>query len=107
MFISLLQVILGALFHDIGHLLGQEQNLPRMETHGAILGIQGHENLGAQFLKDHGLPEITYLMVKGHVDAKRYLVYKDQEYHDGKCKDVDVVGGTDRREDSGKQRLVL
>ncbi|XP_072031106.1 2-amino-1-hydroxyethylphosphonate dioxygenase (glycine-forming)-like [Amphiura filiformis] len=77
------EVILGALFHDIGHLIGLEQNLPRMETQGIQLGIQNHEEMGAKFLKEHGLPEITCQMVKGHVDAKRYLVYKDQVYHDG------------------------
>jgi len=71
-------VILGALFHDIGHLLGLEENLPQMET----FGTQNHERVGEKFLKELGFPETVTKMVAGHVEAKRYLVYKHKDFYD-------------------------
>ena len=55
-----------------------------METEGIQLGVHNHDEIGAQFLKGLGLPDITCQMVKGHVNAKRYLVYKDLAYHNGR-----------------------
>nr|XP_054774415.1 2-amino-1-hydroxyethylphosphonate dioxygenase (glycine-forming)-like [Lytechinus pictus] len=74
------EVILGALLHDIGHLVGMEQGSSRMETGGVALGAANHEILGERFLLDLGLPETVCKLVRGHVDAKRYLVYKNEEY---------------------------
>ncbi|XP_071494210.1 2-amino-1-hydroxyethylphosphonate dioxygenase (glycine-forming)-like [Diadema antillarum] len=74
------EVILGALFHDIGHLLGLQQGLERMVTDGVVLGAANHDVIGSQFLREQGLPEDVCSLVKGHVDAKRYLVCKDAEY---------------------------
>lgn len=71
-------VILGVFFHDIGHLLGLEQSLPRMGD----LGVQNHDLVGEKYLKDLGFQESVTKMVWGHVQAKRYLVYKYDDYYD-------------------------
>ncbi|XP_076065687.1 2-amino-1-hydroxyethylphosphonate dioxygenase (glycine-forming)-like isoform X2 [Oratosquilla oratoria] len=39
-------VILGALFHDVGHLVGEQRDLPPMRTGEVILGTQNHEVVG-------------------------------------------------------------
>lgn len=71
-------VIVAALLHDIGHLVGLEDG--DMEMRGdadkagsASLGIVGHEGIGAAFLKDLGMPRLVCELVQGHVAAKRYL----------------------------------
>ncbi|XP_033629904.1 2-amino-1-hydroxyethylphosphonate dioxygenase (glycine-forming)-like [Asterias rubens] len=76
------EVILGALFHDIGHLVGMQENAGNMETDGTVLGIRGHEDVGQQFLEQLQIPRSVSVFAKGHVDAKRYLVYKDPGYYD-------------------------
>ncbi|XP_022088999.1 uncharacterized protein LOC110978365 [Acanthaster planci] len=75
-------IILGALFHDIGHLVGLQQEAKRMETDGVVLGARGHEIIGQEFLESLGIPHSISIFSKGHVDAKRYLVFKDTGYYD-------------------------
>ena len=53
-----------------------------MITEGKELGAQNHENLGGDFLSELRFPKIVCDIVRGHVNAKRYLVIKDSEYHD-------------------------
>ena len=69
-------VILGAFLHDIGHLIGMEKNMKQMEAFGITLGIMTHEKIGETFLKDLGFPASVTDFVRGHVEAKRYLVFK-------------------------------
>lgn len=71
------EVILGVFLHDIGHLVGFDRDLPPM----ADVGTNAHEIVGEQFLKDLGFPEGVTSFVRGHVDAKRYLVFKYPDYH--------------------------
>lgn len=71
-------IILACFFHDIGHILGLEANL---NSHMGDCGIMDHEHLGADFLLSLGFkPRIAYL-VRSHVQAKRYLCFKDPNYH--------------------------
>ena len=72
------EVILGVFLHDIGHLVGFDGDLPPMGD----VGTNAHEIVGEQFLKDLGFPESVTSFVRGHVDAKRYLVFKYPDYHD-------------------------
>ncbi|KXJ25652.1 uncharacterized protein LOC110244149 [Exaiptasia diaphana] len=72
------EVILGALFHDIGHLIGFEEQSPQMGEYGT----EKHEIIGEKFLSDLGFPESVTKMVGGHVDAKRYLVYKYEDFYE-------------------------
>ncbi len=71
--------ILGALLHDVGHLLGVvDPGLPRMK---GDLGVEAHERIGASYLLALGLPIRTAKLVLRHVDAKRYLCAKNPAYH--------------------------
>lgn len=68
-------VVLASLLHDIGHLDPGAGN-PEM----AGLGIVDHEGIGADYLQALGVsPEITEL-VRHHVQAKRYLCWKNPTY---------------------------
>ena len=74
------EVILGAFFHDIGHLLEfiPTLNLPKMED----LGILNHEIHGAKFLKSLGYSSLICEMVENHINTKRYLITKNSNYYD-------------------------
>lgn len=73
-----IEVILGAFLHDIGHLVGMKNNFPSMGE----VGTQNHETVGEKFLKDLGFPQTVTSFVRGHVEAKRYLVFKYPDYYD-------------------------
>lgn len=79
-----LKVILGAFLHDIGHLVGFDGNVTLMVTDGQILGTKDHEIVGANFLRQCGFDSQISDIVLHHVDAKRYLVYKNPLYFEGK-----------------------
>ena len=68
------ECILAALFHDIGHLLPADA--PQMDG----LGVQDHEALGADFLFEHGVSHRVAKLVRCHVQAKRYLCWKNPAY---------------------------
>ena len=73
------EVILAALFHDIGHLCAfayPEKELQNMD--GA--GIVDHENLGSTYLLEKGFSKKIASLVASHVSAKRYLTFKYPEY---------------------------
>ena len=65
-------VIIGALLHDIGHLLDGEN----MYTDGLNLGVKNHEKIGADYLRNMGFDAKICKLVEKHVDTKRYLLYK-------------------------------
>lgn len=78
-------VIVAALLHDIGHLVGLEHGEMEMRLNGEdsnSLGIVGHEGIGSAFLKDLGLPSLVCYLVAGHVSAKRYLCTTREGYYD-------------------------
>ena len=70
------------MLHDIGHLLGLANDLPKMITNGRELGAIQHEKLGGDFLNELGFPKIVCNIARGHVDAKRYLVVKEKGYYE-------------------------
>jgi len=72
------EVILGAFFHDIGHLCEHLFSLGSMDGFGAI----DHERLGGQYLRSKGFSEKIARLVESHVSAKRYLTFKHPEYYD-------------------------
>lgn len=79
-------VIVAALLHDIGHLIGMENGDMQMKDaaifNGASLGIVGHEGIGRAFLKSCGMPYLVYELVGSHVQAKRYLCTINKKYYD-------------------------
>ena len=63
--------------HDVGHLIGLENKMETMAaSDGSDLGIKSHEKVGQDFLRDLGFPKSVTDFVRGHVEAKRYLVFK-------------------------------
>ena len=66
----------GAFLHDIGHLVGMDESLCQMVVEGVHLGIERHDRVGEEFLAAMGFPESVTKFVRGHVLAKRYLVFK-------------------------------
>ena len=66
----------GALLHDVGHLLEDQPIDPNTGVNDA------HEYTGAQWLKKNGFDERVWSPVLLHVDAKRYLCGVKPQYHD-------------------------
>lgn len=69
-------LVIGALLHDIGHLLKHEQPTEAMDNFGVV----NHEGIGAAYLRRNGFPERVCAVVAQHVAAKRYLVATDKTY---------------------------
>lgn len=69
-------LVLGALLHDIGHLLKHEQATEKMGGFGVV----NHEGIGAAYLQERRFSERICAMVAQHVAAKRYLVATDKSY---------------------------
>ena len=66
------EIIIAALFHDIGHIIGQKDGLEQMGD----CGVMKHEEIGADFVtKKLGLPERIGKLIKAHVNAKRFLCW--------------------------------
>jgi phosphonate degradation associated HDIG domain protein len=70
--------VLAAFLHDIGHIC--------QEGHGdnemGEFGIIDHEEIGSDFLKKKGFSRKVVRLVQSHVEAKRYLTWKDPAYYD-------------------------
>ena len=48
----------------------------------ADCGVMKHEKIGADFATNEiGLPQRISRLICAHVNAKRYLCWKDPEYH--------------------------
>lgn len=71
------EVILAAFLHDIGHIAVAAKGDKGMEG----FGVRDHEEIGAEFLKKKGFSRKIVRLVESHVEAKRYLTYKDPEYY--------------------------
>lgn len=70
------EVILAAFFHDIGHLYESDPSAQMGE-----LGAQQHDKIGGDFLRQRGFSERMARLVESHVEAKRYLTYRDPDYY--------------------------
>lgn len=72
------EVILGAFFHDIGHLCEHIMHVEQMDGYGVV----DHEKLGREFLSEKGFSSKISTLVESHVQAKRFLTFKYPEYFD-------------------------
>jgi len=72
-------LVAGALLHDVGHLIGLDEP-DRFSGRMGTCGVAHHESIGAAFVRDLGFPHRTVELVRRHVDAKRYLTFKEPEY---------------------------
>jgi len=70
--------VAAALLHDVGHLLG----LADPAAHGRMgeFGVARHEDVGRAFCDAHGLPTRVGTLVQAHVQAKRYLCWRNPGY---------------------------
>jgi 2-amino-1-hydroxyethylphosphonate dioxygenase (glycine-forming) len=71
------EIVLAAFFHDIGHICVMNHEAGSMDGYG----VKSHEKIGADFLRQKGFPESVARLVESHVQAKRYLTFKDPEYY--------------------------
>jgi len=77
------EIIVAALLHDIGHLLGLKNDADILSNKkGENLGALSHENVGADYLRNLGFSDMTIFLVENHVNAKRYLCAIDVKYCD-------------------------
>ena len=53
-----------------------DSSLSQMGVEGVQLGIEDHDCVGERFLAAAGFPPSVTKFVRGHVLAKRYLVFK-------------------------------
>lgn len=70
------ETVAAAFLHDIGHLI--EIDDPNKSMGG--YGVHQHEKVGADLLRGLGMSEKVCRLVELHIDAKRYLVSKDENY---------------------------
>lgn len=82
------EVVIAAFLHDIAHLFAElnenELNdilgLKSIKKMGNY-GVAGHERLAVKYLSKCGFSERLLYLIQNHVNAKRYLVYKNPEYY--------------------------
>jgi len=70
------ETILAAFLHDIGHLLPSDDARDHMDSYGRV----DHEKLGADWLRQRGFSEKIAQLIEHHVNAKRYLTFKNPDY---------------------------
>ena len=93
------ELVLGAFFHDIGHLVRyiEPDDLELMGVDGS-LGVMNHEKVGADYLRVLGFTKRVCDMAGGHVKAKRYLVTVDDDYRNNLSESskqtLEIQGGT-------------
>jgi phosphonate degradation associated HDIG domain protein len=94
------EIVLAAFFHDIGHICVAQNTSNSMDGYG----IKRHEKVGADYLRSKGFPERIAKLVEGHVQAKRYLTYKHEEYYnslsEASKKTLEFQGGRMSKEEA-------
>lgn len=73
------EVVLAALLHDVGHMLGLRHR-DSTEWMGDC-GAMNHEGLGSDFLLKLGYTKRVAKLVREHVNAKRYLTGTNPAYY--------------------------
>ncbi len=59
---------------------GQIINMAYPEVGG--YGVNNHEEIGAEFIKKYGFSGTVVELIRAHINAKRYLIFKDLAYYD-------------------------
>lgn len=94
------EIVLAAFFHDIGHICVMPNASNSMDGYG----IKRHEKAGADYLRSKGFPERIAKLVESHVQAKRYLTYKNPEYYtslsNASKKTLEFQGGRMEKEEA-------
>lgn len=74
------EVILAALFHDIGHICAIQNDKSGVKM--GKYGTMSHDKIGGAYLREKGFPERMACLVENHVQAKRYLTFKEPAYYE-------------------------
>ena len=80
------ETVVAAFLHDIGHLLppapatGESAKTPTAPGYMDGYGTVDHEKLAADFLREQGFSEKVAQLIENHVNAKRYLLFKNPNY---------------------------
>jgi phosphonate degradation associated HDIG domain protein len=94
------EVVLAAFLHDIGHICEEGHGDNQMGE----FGIKDHEEIGAEYLLKRGFSKKLARLVQSHVEAKRYLTWKDPHYYnqlsDASRKTLEYQGGRMTREEA-------
>ena len=96
-----IEVVLGALFHDLGHLvqlaLNDENSSVDTKANMGKYGVKNHEKIGAGILRDMGFKYPIPELAENHVKVKKYRTYKDKDYYnklsDASKKTLEYQGG--------------
>eukprot|EP00055_Hartaetosiga_balthica_P005967 m.18272 g.18272 ORF g.18272 m.18272 type:complete len:428 (+) comp4940_c0_seq1:99-1382(+) len=78
------ETIIAALLHDIGWLQEkptEDQSLLTTADNSVLLAK--HDIIGGKMLRECGFSERLSKLVEGHVQAKRYLTFKEEGYYAG------------------------
>ena len=70
------EVQIAAFLHDIGHMLPTEDPAELMAEYGR----RDHEGVAADWLRQRGFSDKVGVLIENHVNAKRYLTYKNPKY---------------------------
>lgn len=70
-------VIIAAFLHDIGHFCSSRDTSEDMGGYGTMR----HEKVGADWLRERGFSEKVAQLIENHVQAKRYLTFKNPHYY--------------------------
>ncbi|CAI9730543.1 Hypothetical predicted protein [Octopus vulgaris] len=100
------EVILGAFFHDFGHFLQMEGKQNLMIVDGVVLGTSNHEKIAAEYLEARNFSPIICNITRHHVNAKRYLVFKNKSYYESLTEaskqTLQLQGGVMSEEEAGE-----
>lgn len=67
-------LIVAAFLHDIGHFIADKKRIEGLDK----WGHKCHDVIGSGWLEQNGFPASVYLPIRYHVQAKRYLAYKQK-----------------------------
>lgn len=70
------EVQIAAFLHDIGHMLPTDDPAELMDD----FGRRDHEGVAADWLRQRGFSDKVGILIENHVNAKRYLTYKNPAY---------------------------
>ena len=70
------EVQIAAFLHDIGHMLPTDDPAELMDNYGR----RDHEGVAADWLRKRGFSNKVGILIENHVNAKRYLTFKNPAY---------------------------
>lgn len=73
------EIQVAAFLHDIGHIIPLLATEAEGERMGEF-GMEQHDLIGADYLERVGFPAVVPACAKNHVNAKRYLCYREPGY---------------------------